>query len=258
MILTEYRFTKVKFPSQMTPSPGSPSQHGWWSVPACPDLSAEQSACQDFSLARECRGLPSRSSRPLVSVVPASAMIDGWDSCTQRPGRMLTNLTQSSSPPRYRAHLMMEELINSYLQINLDVGEIIAAVKKTECVWLSGSLGHFIKQGSSINIIQPLRLHSRGGRGEWPPQPGSGPMPGAIGETPAMVQPPWTVPIPDAQTLGPGPRDAITLPGALCVVSTPPCLLSPTLSQLKIHLLRVPTQATHHHSGALGCPLYQK
>ncbi|CAO2594496.1 hypothetical protein LEMLEM_LOCUS7776 [Lemmus lemmus] len=64
----------------------------------------------------------------------------------------------------YRAHLMMEELINSYRQINLDVGEIIAAVKKTECVWLVSSLGHFIKQGSSINIIWPLRLHSWGGQ----------------------------------------------------------------------------------------------
>lgn len=155
MILTECRFTKVKFPSQRTSSPGSPSRHGWRSVPACPDLSAEQSACQDF-LAREFWGLPSRSSRPPVAAVPASAMIDGWDSCTEHPGRMLTNLTQSSSPPRYRAHLMMEELINSYRQINLDVGEIIAAVKKTECVWLASSLGHFIKQGSSINFIWPL------------------------------------------------------------------------------------------------------
>lgn len=78
---------------------------------------------------------------------------------------------------------MMKELINSYRQINLEVGEIIAAVKKTECVWLASSLGHFIKQGSSINIIWPLQLHSRGGRGEWPPQLGSGPMPGAKGET---------------------------------------------------------------------------
>lgn len=54
-------------------------------------------------------------------------------------------------------------------------------------------------------------------------------MPGAKGETPAIVQPPWTEPISDAQALGRGPRDAVTLPGALCVVSMPQCLLSLTL-----------------------------
>lgn len=85
---------------------------------------------------------------------------------------------------------MMEELINSYRQINLDIGKIIVAVKKTECVWLASLLGHFIKQGSGICITQSLLLHSWGGRGEWPPQSGSVPVPGAIGETPASIPPP--------------------------------------------------------------------
>lgn len=47
---------------------------------------------------------------------------------------------------------MIEELINSYRQINLNVGEIIAVVNKTECAWLTSLLGHFIKQGGNINI----------------------------------------------------------------------------------------------------------
>lgn len=51
---------------------------------------------------------------------------------------------------------MIEELINSYRQINLDVGEITAAVNKTEHAWLTSWLGHFIKLSSHINIIRSL------------------------------------------------------------------------------------------------------
>ena len=74
---------------------------------------------------------------------------------------------------------MIEELINSYRQINLDVREIIAAVNKTECAWLACLLGHFIKQGSTINTawsnspaICTSRLSSSRGV-SW----GSGPPP---------------------------------------------------------------------------------
>lgn len=55
---------------------------------------------------------------------------------------------------------MIEKLINSYCQINLNVREITAAVNKTECFWLTSLLGHFIKQGSNINIAQFLNSPS--------------------------------------------------------------------------------------------------
>lgn len=51
---------------------------------------------------------------------------------------------------------MIEELINSYHQINLHVREIIAVVNKAEYAWLPGLLGHFIKQGSNINTAWSL------------------------------------------------------------------------------------------------------
>lgn len=51
---------------------------------------------------------------------------------------------------------MIEELISSYRQINLNVGEIIAAINKIECAWLTSLLGHFIRLGSNINIAPSL------------------------------------------------------------------------------------------------------
>lgn len=48
----------------------------------------------------------------------------------------------------------------------------MVAIKKTECIWLASLLGYFIKQGSRINIISSLLLHSWGSRGEWPHQQG--------------------------------------------------------------------------------------
>lgn len=45
---------------------------------------------------------------------------------------------------------MMEDFINSYRRINLGVGEIKAAIKKTECIWLTSLLEYFIKQAAAL------------------------------------------------------------------------------------------------------------
>lgn len=147
---------------------------------------------------------------------------------------------------------MMEELINSYRQINLRVGEIIAVIKKTEYIWLASLLGYFIKQGSSINIISSLLLHSSrvvevsGYLSRAQNQ--------CLGQSSHLHR---LLPTPEAQTLGLGLLDPSTLPDAphmVSILSVPSLPLSAdtehTLSQLKIQLLLDTFPGPQHYSEA--------